>query len=64
MLQVQSAVRWSASRMKSELHPIKSHVWDGLPRLARNFLRMDDSFERLDTFRGVASSMDSNEDTV
>ena len=40
-----SAVRCSARRMKSELHPHKNHLRGGLPRLVRTFLHVDDSFD-------------------
>ena len=45
MHQAQSAVGCSASRIKGELHPIKTRLCGGCPHLVRTFSHMDDSFE-------------------
>ena len=62
--QAQSGVRFSASRMKGELYSGKKHLRGGLPHLVRTLLLMDDSFEVICLFSGVATSRDSNGDTV
>ena len=48
--QARSAVRYSASRMKGELHPSKNRSSDGLRHLAPTFLVMDDNVNELHCF--------------
>ena len=50
--------------MKGELHPTKTHLSGVLPYIVRTFLHMDDSFELIYLFSGVATSRDDNEDTM
>ena len=46
--------------MKGWLHPTKNHLLGGFQHLVRTFLHLDDSFEWMYLFSGVATSRDSN----
>ena len=56
--QAQSSVECSASRMKGQLHPIRTYGRGGLAHLAQTFLNVDGSFELHSLFSGVAISRD------
>ena len=64
MHQARNAMGCSASRIKGELHPAKNRLRGRLAHLVRTFLYIDDSFELMFLFSGVAISRDRNRDTM